>query len=381
MEVLRGKWLTMGEQVESFESEFAAYLGVQHAVAVANGTAALHLAFQALGIGPGAEIVQPAINFVASANMTVACGAAPVFADIHALCEPTLDPEEVRRRITPRTRAVVVMHYGGYLCRMVEIREICRARGVPLIEDACHAVGARLADGGKAGSLGDIGCFSFFSNKNLAVGEGGMVTTHSDELAQKVRRLRSHGMTTLTWDRHRGHAHSYNVDAHGYNYRLDEIRAALGRVQLRKLDANNARRAALTLIYRHNLEGLPGWIVPFGRHDLGSAYHLMVAVARDEQARAGTLEALRASRIQTSLHYPCIPDFSAFAAYRSEGLEKSREFTRRAITLPLYPTMSPAQVEEVCAVIQKHDDADFHGWHGSQTAKICEDPRPTLFMK
>ena len=360
--VLQSQWLTMGQEVERFEKEFAEHVGVGHAVAVANGTAALHLAFQALGIGPGDEIAQPAINFVAAANMTVAVGATPLFADIVDVQEPAADPHDLERVVTPHTRAVVVMHYGGYLCRMAEIQEICRARGLWLIEDACHAVGARYLDsrerephGRMAGNLGDVACFSFFSNKNLAVGEGGMVTTNSDELAQKIRRLRSHGMTTLTWDRHRGHASGYDVVTHGYNYRLDEIRAALGRAQLSKLERGNQRRRELVGIYRRHFSELPGWVVPFSDCSGSSACHLMVAVAPDEPARARAVEALRKERIQTSLHYPCIPDFSAFARFRTAGLHKSRAFARRAITLPLYPGMTSEQVEEVCRVVRSCD--------------------------
>jgi dTDP-4-amino-4,6-dideoxygalactose transaminase len=369
MEVLRGRWLTMGAEVEAFEAEFAAYLEVKHAVAVSSGTAALHLAFLALGIGPGAEVVQPALNFVAAANMTVACGAKPVFADIAGAAEPTIDPDAVVRQITAGTRAVLVMHYGGYPCRMAEIRQICRSRGLALIEDACHAVGARCYDllerpphARMAGNASDVGCFSFFSNKNLAVGEGGMITTDSDILVQKVRRLRSHGMTTLTWDRHRGHASSYNVTCHGYNYRLDEMRAALGRVQLRKLDANNERRKELAARYRNLLVDLPGWTVPFDNYPGGSACHLMVALAPDEAARARALEGLKEARIQTSLHYPCIPDFSAFARFRQDGVEHSRAFARRAITLPLYPGMTGEQVGVVCDVIRmKAESCDEGG--------------------
>ena len=357
--VLQSKWLTMGEEVERFEKEFAEHLGVSHAVAVANGSAALHLALQALGIGPGDEIIQPAINFVAAANMTVALGATPLFAELVDLKEPTLDSRDLHRLVTPHTKAVVVMHYGGYLCRMAEIQEICRERRLWLIEDACHAVGARYVDSQKrpphgkmAGNLGDVACFSFFSNKNLAVGEGGMVTTNNEELVQKVRRLRSHGMTTLTWDRHRGHASSYDVVLHGFNYRLDEIRAAMGRVQLRKLERGNERRRELSAMYRKHLSELPGWIIPFSEYSGNSACHLMVAVAQDEPLRVQVVEALRKERIQTSLHYPCVPDFSAFARFRGEELQKSRAFSRQAITLPLYPGMAPEQVQEVCSVIQ-----------------------------
>src|SRR5262245_34326568 len=155
-----------------------------------------------------------------------------------------------------------------------------------------------------AGTLGDIGCFSFFSNKNLATGEGGMVVTNRDDLAEKLRLLRSHGMTTLTWDRHRGHASAYDVALHGFNYRLDEIRAALGRAQLKKLERNNQLRRRLDSVYRENLAALPGWVIPFGGDAGCGSYHLMVAVASDGQTRDRVAKGLKEVGIQTSMHYP-----------------------------------------------------------------------------
>lgn len=351
--VLRGKWLSMGPQVQAFEREFAQHVGVEHAFAVANATAALHLAYLALGLGPGDEVIQPAVNFVAAANMTVAAGARPVFADIAGLDLPILGPADVERQITPRTKAVVVMYYGGYFGRTAEILDLCRRRGLALVEDACHAVGARCRElGGRmAGGIGEAACFSFFSNKNLATGEGGMVVTNRADVAERVRLLRSHGMTSLTWDRHRGHASSYDVRAQGYNYRLDEIHAALGRVQLRKLAANNERRGRLVREYRRLLADLPGWTVPFA-HDSGdSAYHLMVAVAPDQAARARAAAALREAKIQSSLHYPSVPSFTAFSAAGTDGPSLSAEFGRRALTLPLYPTMTLDQVGTVCTTL------------------------------
>jgi len=250
--VIASKWLSMGPEVQAFEQEFAAMQGSKHALAVSSATAGLHLALLALGVGPGDEVVQPALNFVATANMTVAVGATPVFADICSLDEPTIDPSEVERLISPRTKAAVVMHYGGSLCRMAELTELCTAHGVAIVEDACHAVGVAYRDarnrrpnGIMAGSIGDISAFSFFANRNIASGEGGMVVTNRADLAERVRLLRSYGMTTLTWDRHKGHAGSYDVMNPGYNYRLDELHAALGRAQLKKLERNNQRRRNL----------------------------------------------------------------------------------------------------------------------------------------
>ena len=359
LRVLRSKWLSMGAEVEAFEREFASSVGSQYAIAVANGTAALQLAFLALGLGPGDEVIQPALNFVAAANMTVATGASPVFADILGIDEPTIEPEEISRRITANTKAVVVMHYAGYLSRMSRISEICRNHGLALIEDACHAVGAQYLDpehispnGKMAGNLGDIGCFSFFSNKNMAIGEGGMVTTNHEDLAQTIRLLRSHGMTTLTWDRHQGHADTYDVQLNGLNCRLDEIHAALGRVQLQKLQKNNERRKQLVSNYKRQLCGLDGWVFPFENYQGSSSYHLAVFVAPDGDRRSRVVRALKEARIQTSLHYPYIPSFKAFKGIPADSLERSKEFAQRAITLPLFPGMTEAQVEETCSIIR-----------------------------
>lgn len=355
LEVLRSRWLSSGPQVEAFEKEFAAYLGCDTAFAVASATAALHMAFVVLDIGKGDEVIQPAINFVAAANMTVAAGATPVFGDISGLDEPVLDAASVERLITPRTKAVVVMYYGGYFGRTAEIAELCRRHNLLFIEDACHAVGAHCRDlGGKTpGTIGDVACFSFFSNKNIATGEGGMITTSRPDLVERMRLIRSHGMTTMTWQRDRGHASSYDVRLHGYNYRLDEIHAALGRVQLRKLDRNNERRRAALHTYHRLLAQLEGWIVPFhGMIDDGGS-HLMVAVAPSAEARTRAAEALKQAGVQTSLHYPSVPTFEAFTQYDKHDLPLSEQYGRRTLTLPLYAGLSNEDVTYVCDVLRQ----------------------------
>ena len=389
--VLQSKWLSMGSETKAFEEEFAAFIGVKHAVAVSNGTAALHLAFLALGIGSSEQIIQPAVNFVASANMTKALGATPVFADICSLDEPAISPESISSLLSsasslpssPRPKAVVAMHYGGYLCRIAEIRSLCQEHGLALIEDACHAIGARIplpsplsplpsspASSSPVvsgpdrpvfvGALGDVGCFSFFSNKNLVTGEGGMLTTNRDDIAEKARNLRSHGMSTLTWDRHQGHAATYDVLAHGYNYRLDDLRSALGREQLKKLERNNHRRRELTAHYWRRLEPLEahGWTLPFKQlstlnpQPSTTSCHLMAVVAPDAETRWRCAETLKSAGIQTSLHYPFIPAFAAFRETAgASDLPHSRNFCQRVITLPLYPTMTEAQVEKVCEAL------------------------------
>jgi len=212
-----------------------------------------------------------------------------------------------------------------------------------------------------AGSIGELGTFSFFANKNMVTGEGGMVVTNREDLAAKVRLLRSHGMTSVTWDRHRGHASTYGVVSHGYNYRLDELHGALGRTQLKKLLGNNERRRQLLNSYNNAIDSLDGWIMPFGDFIEASAGHLMVAVAPTAEARAQAINRLRLAGVQSSMHYPCIADFEAFAKERTKHLPITREFVSRAITLPLYPTMAENDPARVCDFIgMPHGEPGTH---------------------
>lgn len=343
-EVVESGWLSMGPRTSAFETAFAEKLGARHAVAVSNGTAALHLALLATGIGPGDEVIQPAMTFVASANMTLTVGATPVFADIVSLTEPTLDPEDVIRRITPRTRAVVAMHYGGYPARMAELQQICRQHDLVLIEDACHAPAQRVPELGNAalGTIGDVGTFSFFSNKNMTTGEGGMCVARDPDVAGRLRSLRSHGMTTLSWDRHRGRASTYDVVTHGFNYRTDELRSAMGMIQLERLDAANEARRAVAATYAEQIKSanLPDVDYVFGDRPTDGTGHiagLIVPASQRDRIRA----AYKDAQIQTSLHYPPIHRFSAFSAFAgAAGLKRTEEMADRVVTLPIHPGLS-----------------------------------------
>ena len=346
LETLDSGWWSMGPRVAAFEGEFAEFVGVERAFAVANGTAALHLALLAVGCGPGDEVILPSINFVAAANAIAHTGAEPVFCDILGDDDLNLDPADVERAVGPRTKAIVVLHYGGFACDMGAVRELSEQHGFSIVEDAAHAPGASWR-GEPCGSLGHISCFSFFSNKNMPVGEGGMIGTSDEELAERVRLLRSHGMTTLTWDRHRGHAGGYDVLAQGFNYRLDEIRAAMGSVQLRRLPEENAARARVAGLYREALAGQGGLTMPFTRQEEGSvsSHHLAVALLPEGANRDAIRAALTEKRIQTSVHYPPIHQFTQ---YRESGsrrpLPQTEAVASRLLTLPLYGRMSEAQV-------------------------------------
>jgi dTDP-4-amino-4,6-dideoxygalactose transaminase len=349
LEVVRSGWWSMGPRVAELERSFAAFCGVEHAFAVASGTAALHLALAAVDCGPGDDVVVPSLNFVAAANSIRHTGARPVFCDVIGDGDLTLDPADVEAAITPATRALIVMHYGGHPCRMDELLEIARRHGLAIVEDAAHAPGAAW-DGRSCGSFGDVGCFSFFANKNLPSGEGGMVVTDDDELAERIRLMRSHGMTTLTWDRHRGHAHTYDVVRHGYNYRLDEIRSAIASVGLGRLDAENAQRAGIVARYREALHGIQGIVVPFAPDPRREpAHHLAVAVLPHGVDRDAVRERLKAGGIQTSVHYPPIHGFTAYADIERRELPVTDDLASRLVTLPLFPHMTTEQTDTVVA--------------------------------
>jgi dTDP-4-amino-4,6-dideoxygalactose transaminase len=355
-------WWSMGPRVARFEEAFSRFLGAEHAVAVASGTAALHLSLLACGCGPGDEVILPSLNFVAAASAVRHTGATPVFCDVIGKRDLNLDPQDVDAAAGPQTKAILVLHYGGAPCDMDAVLEVAARRGLVVIEDAAHAPGA--IHGGRAcGTLGTAGCFSFFSNKNLPIGEGGMVVTGDKGVADRVRLLRSHGMTTLTWDRHRGHAAGYDVLASGFNYRMDEIRAAIGLVQLPRLGLANAARARLAARYREHLDGVAGLTVPFagGAPHRDSAHHLAVVVLPRGSDRERLREALAARRIQTSVHYPPIHRFSAYEASGARPLPRTNELGERLLTLPLFPHMTEEQVDEVADALVAAVDRPLGG--------------------
>ena len=353
-DVLQSRWLSMGPVTEEFEAAFARYLGVKHAFAVSNGTAALHIAHAVLGISSGDEVITPSLTFVATANSVLYCGARPVFADIAGPDDLNVAWEDIAAKVSPRTRAITVVHYGGYPCDMQPILDLARDHDLRVVEDAAHAVGATYKEK-MCGTIGDVGCFSFFANKNLATGEGGMVVTNDDDLAERIRVMRSHGMTTLTWDRHRGHGYSYDVTALGYNYRINEVASALGIVQLRRLAENNARRKRIAARYRKMLEGVEGIACPFsGKVDGESSHHIFPVVLSGDLPRAGLQAALKELGVQTSIHYPPIHLFTYYQRLlgdTSGSLPQTEFIGEHEMTLPLYPGMTDEEVEYVCAAI------------------------------
>lgn len=342
-EVLRSKWLTMGEITQKFETEFANMCSAKYAIAVSNATQALHLACLALDIGPGDEVIVPSLSFVATANAVLYCGAKVRFADILSPNELTIDPSSIKHAINENTKAIIIMHYAGFPCRMNEILQLASEYNLPIIEDAAHASGSFWEEKG-LGCWGDIGCFSFFSNKNLSVGEGGMLVCKRDDIAEKVRLLRSHGMTSLTYDRHQGHAFSYDVVETGYNYRIDEIRSSLGLVQLKKLADNNKRRRKITRTYwdafREHGIGLPFSHLKQEQF----SYHIFPIMLSSDVNRFEFMSALRDAGIQSSIHYRPIHTFTNYRdKHKGAWLPITDYVGSREVTLPLFPTMTEEQ--------------------------------------
>lgn len=350
--VLEAGWLTMGQESAKFEGKFAEMLSDEplECVAVSSCTAALHLSLIGMGIGPGDDVIVPALTFVAAANVVRQVGANPIFADCTSIEDWNLSLSSIERCVTENTKAVMVVHFAGFPC--VDIEEIvafCRERSIFLIEDVAHAPGASIG-GKRCGVFGDVGCFSFFSNKNLAVGEGGMISARPGPLVDALRRMRSHGMTSATLDRHNGRGSSYDVAEVGLNYRMDEIRAAIGIAQLEKLEAGNLRRKVLSEKYDREL---PRSLVevPFrgeGQSQSVSSYHIYPVLLPEQCDRPALMEYLKSQGVQSSIHYPSFSDLTAHRdGFGLDRAKMARAICSRELTLPLFPTMSEGQVEYV----------------------------------
>ena len=352
---LRSGWLTMGPRTESFEQAFAEHLGVRHAVALSSCTAALHLAYLAAGVGPGDEVIVPAITFVASAAAVRYCGAEPVFADVQAPHDLGLDPADVEARITPRTKAVCAVHYAGYSADVERLRALCEERGIALIEDAAHAPDATAPDGAALGTIGLAGCFSFFSNKVLSCGEGGLLATNDDAVAELARTRRAHALTASTWDRHRGHSTGYDVVALGFNYRIDEPRAALLEQRLDGLAEDVAQRRRLVHRYRELLADVPGLTVPYrgAEVDRSSCYVMPVMLDNPDQRDPLRASMLADHKVQTSVLYPAVHELSAYADAGAGGLERSELAARGELTLPLFPHLTETQQDRVVTALRE----------------------------
>ena len=320
--VLRSGWIAMGPETKAFEREFAAFVGAKHAIAVSSCTAALHLSLLALGVGPGDEVIVPSLTFVATANAVLAAGARPILADIDSLRNPVIGVEGVGVAATAATKAVIPVHYAGFAAEALE--------DWPMIEDCAHAIGTYRGDK-HVGTRGAFGCFSFYANKNMTTAEGGMVVTDDLAASTQLRVLRSH---------YRG----------GLNYRMDDIRAAIGRVQLEKLPDFNRKRGELVAEYRRLLADVPEVTLPFGDVCEGVSWHIMPILLPPGIPRHLTGDRMAARGVETTVHYQPVHKVLEIGG---RDLPVTEEYARRELTLPLHPQMGHGQVKCVVEALKE----------------------------
>lgn len=347
--VIDDGWITMGDRVRAFEQAFAEAHGARDAVAVGSCTAGLHLVLLALGLGPGDEVLVPSMTFVATANSVLYTGATPVFTDIEGVELPLISLSDAAAKCTERTKAVILVHYAGYLPDREAWRDFAKSRGLLLIEDAAHAAGLP-----QAGRIGDAAVFSFYGNKNMTTAEGGMVFAEDGAVLDTVRQLRAHGMTSGAKQRLTGHASGYDVTMLGFNHRMDELRAAIGLVQLARLPAWNAKRRELAAQYRRRLaQDCADVIVPFS-DPRPSAHHILPVLLPAGIERQRLADDLRGDGVQTSVHYAPVHSFTVYRErFPGVSLPRTEEFARRTLSLPLHPKMGTDDVDAVTRALAR----------------------------
>ncbi|MCL2211020.1 MAG: DegT/DnrJ/EryC1/StrS family aminotransferase [Treponema sp.] len=347
-DVLDSGWLAISEKTHTFETAFSEFLGHDaKSLAVSNCTSALHLALLALGIGNGDEVITPSLTFIADQNVVNMTGAQNALADITSMEDWSMNPDDIESRITSKTKAVMIVHYAGFACDMDRITCLCKKRNLLLIEDCAHSPGADFK-GRSLGTFGDIAAFSFYANKNIAIGEGGMIVTRNAELLEKCRLLRSHGMSVPSFDRYKGRAATYDVESAGFNYRINEIGSALGFVQLQKLNEANEQRKKIVEHYYSRLDGNSSISIPFRHFTRGKPnYHIMPVLLSEKIDRMALIESMKQAGVQTSIHYPAIQSFSAYKD-KVNPTPKAEYVCEHELTLPLYPTMTIEDADVVC---------------------------------
>src|SRR5258706_11199358 len=357
VEVLKSDWLTTGPKVGEFEERFSAWVAAKYAVSFSSGTAALHAAAFAAGIGPGVEAITTPMTFCATANCVLYQGAKPVFADVSA-DTLNLDPGEVAKKLSSRTKAIFAVDYAGHPADLDALLAFTQPRGIPLIEDACHALGAEHF-GKRVGGIADMTVFSFHPVKHLTTGEGGMVTTNDSKLAETLRRFRNHGINSDARQRQQSGQWFYEMVLLGFNYRLTDIACALGLSQLEKLELNLTRRRAIAARYSKAFRELPGVIVPTVRPGVQPAWHLYPIRLNLEALTTGRAEifrALRAENLGVNVHYIPVhqhPYYRERFGYKSGEFPVAEDAYDRLVTLPMFHAMTDADVEDVIAAVNK----------------------------
>lgn len=356
-DVVRSGWLTLGPRTEELEDRLRAYLGVRHAVAVSSCSDAMLLALIAYGVGPGTEVITSSLTFASTVTAIIHAGAKPILADIeNETFGP--DPEHVESLITKRTRAVLPVHFGGQACRIEEIVDLARKRGLAVVEDAAHAFGAAVGKR-RVGGFGDATAFSFYATKNLTTGEGGAITTDSDEIAERLRSLSYHGMSRDSWTRYtdRGSWY-YQVEEAGYKCNMNDVQAAMGLSQMERIDALLSRRERVANHLRARLSACPHVELSTARTGNTHTWHLFVIRLNLEGLRIGRNEfirALTAENIGSSVHFIPIYEHPFFAEYMPDepSFPRCADYFARCVSLPLYPDMSEADAADVARAVVK----------------------------
>jgi dTDP-4-amino-4,6-dideoxygalactose transaminase len=351
-ETIKSKWISTGPKCEELEQQFVDMFNVKHAISLSNCTDALHLAMIVNGISAGDEVICPSLTFAASVNSIRYVGAIPVFCDIEGLDNMNISPREIRKLITPKTKAVVVVHMAGFPVDMDAIMEIAQEHNLKIIEDSCHSPFSEYR-GKKLGTIGNVGCFSFFSNKNISTGEGGMMITNDDEIAKRCRLLRSHGMTTMSYQRAKGHATAYDIVDLGFNFRLDDIRASIGVVQMKKLRPDLEARIRVRATYLKELASIEQVIIPFADNVEFVSNYIMPIVLKDStvEKRDAVRDFLHAKGIQTSNHYPAIHRFSVYKDYPA-NLPITEYVCDNEITLPMYAALTEDEIKYIVETLK-----------------------------
>jgi dTDP-4-amino-4,6-dideoxygalactose transaminase len=351
-ETIRSKWISTGPCCDELEAIFENMLNVNYALSVSNCTGALHLACIACGITEGDEVICPSLTFAASVNCIKYVGATPVFCDIKSIEDINIDPHKIEKLITNKTKAIVVVHMAGFPAEMNSIMAIAKKYNLKVIEDACHGPLSEYK-GKKLGSIGDVGCFSFFSNKNISTGEGGMLVSNNKEIADRARLLRSHGMTTLSYQRAKGHATSYDIVDLGYNYRMDDIRASIAVVQMKKLPVDLDKRIHVRQSYVEKLAKVKGIAVPFYNNKEYVSNYIMPVVLTDSnvEKRDSVRGKMHEAGIQTSIHYPAVHRFSIYKD-RGAVLPLTEYVSDNEITLPMFAALSDKDIDYIVTSLE-----------------------------
>lgn len=351
-DTIKSGWISTGPKNAELEQMFIDMWNVKYAVSMSNCTDALHVCCMVCGFGPGDEVICPSLTFAASCNCIRYVGATPVFADIVGPDHINIDPKDIERKITPKTKGIIVVHMAGFPCQMDEIMAIAKKHNLKVIEDACHGPLSEYK-GVKLGTIGDCAAYSFFSNKNISTGEGGMFITNNEEMAAKARLIRSHGMSTMSYQRASGHATEYDITCLGYNFRMDDIRAAIAIEQLKKLPKDLETRLAVRARYVERLSKVDRVAVPFADNTEFVSNYIFPVVVLDssKEQRDALREFMHAEGIQTSVHYPAAHRFSTYREFGAV-LPQTEYVTENEITLPMYAALTMEQVDFICDTLE-----------------------------